>query len=131
MATSINVREELAQARIGTFHLRFAVLVAFIMFFDGYDLFNAAYVIPLVRHAWQPTPAMIGMMLSSGIVGLSIGYQRDLAAVSATAQAIIDRVGAERDAALAECRRLRAALATAQGELEVARFQARRRALHA
>src|SRR5262249_50430580 len=30
-------------------------------------------VIPLVRHAWQPSPAMIGMMLSSGIVGLSIG----------------------------------------------------------
>ncbi|WP_042300026.1 MFS transporter [Paraburkholderia kururiensis] len=73
MATSINVREELAQARIGVFHLRFAVLVAFVMFFDGYDLFNAAYVIPLVRHAWQPTPAMIGMMLASGIVGLSIG----------------------------------------------------------
>ncbi|MEM5313035.1 MFS transporter [Paraburkholderia sp. JHI869] len=73
MATPINVREELAHARIGGFHLRFAVLVAFIMFFDGYDLFNAAYVIPLVRHQWQPSPAMIGIMLSSGIVGLSIG----------------------------------------------------------
>ncbi|MEX3939907.1 MFS transporter [Paraburkholderia sp. EG287A] len=73
MATPINVREELAQARIGGFHLRFAVLVAFIMFFDGYDLFNAAYVIPLVRHQWQPSPEMIGIMLSSGIVGLSIG----------------------------------------------------------
>lgn len=73
MATPINVREELAHARIGGFHLRFAVLVAFIMFFDGYDLFNAAYVIPLVRHQWQPSPTMIGVMLSSGIVGLSIG----------------------------------------------------------
>lgn len=73
MTTSINVREELAQARVGGFHLRFAVLVAFIMFFDGYDLFNAAYVIPLVRHQWQPSAAMIGVMLSSGIVGLSIG----------------------------------------------------------
>ena len=65
------------------------------------------------------------------VVGLSIGYQRDLAAVSATAQAIIDRVGAERDAALREVARLRKLLATANGELEVARFQARRRALHA
>ncbi|MGF6970834.1 MFS family permease [Paraburkholderia sp. WC7.3g] len=73
MATLINVREELAQARIGKFHLRFAVLVGFIMFFDGYDLFNAAYVIPLIRKLWQPSPAMIGIMLSSGIVGLSIG----------------------------------------------------------
>lgn len=56
MATPIHVREELAHARIGGFHLRFAVLVAFIMFFDGYDLFNAAYVVPLVRHQWQPSP---------------------------------------------------------------------------
>ncbi len=85
LATSINVREELAHARIGGFHLRFAVLVAFIMFFDGYDLFNAAYVIPLVRHAWQPSPAMIGMMLSSGIVGLSIG--------SVLQGVIADRIG--------------------------------------
>jgi MFS family permease len=73
LATLIDVREELAQARVGTFHLRFAVLVAFIMFFDGYDLFNAAYVIPLIRKLWQPSPSMIGIMLSSGIVGLSIG----------------------------------------------------------
>jgi AAHS family benzoate transporter-like MFS transporter/AAHS family 4-hydroxybenzoate transporter-like MFS transporter len=73
LATLINVREELAQARVGKFHLRFAVLVAFIMFFDGYDLFNAAYVIPLIRKLWHPSPSMIGVMLSSGIVGLSIG----------------------------------------------------------
>ncbi|MFM0155674.1 MFS transporter [Paraburkholderia sediminicola] len=73
MSTSINVREELAQARIGGFHLRFGVLVGFIMFFDGYDLFNAAYVIPLIRQLWHPSPSMIGIMLSSGIVGLSIG----------------------------------------------------------
>ncbi|WP_186062812.1 MFS transporter [Burkholderia gladioli] len=85
MATPIHVREELAHARIGGFHLRFAVLVAFIMFFDGYDLFNAAYVVPLVRHQWQPSPEMIGVMLSSGIVGLSIG--------SVLQGVIADRVG--------------------------------------
>ncbi|WP_199540986.1 MFS transporter [Paraburkholderia kururiensis] len=73
MATSINAREELALAPIGRFHITFAILVGFIMFFDGFDLFNAAYVIPLVRKSWQPSPAMIGVMLSSGIVGLSIG----------------------------------------------------------
>ena len=63
-------------------------------------------------------------------LGLSIGYQRDLAALSATAQQIIDNVAAERDAALAECRRLRAALATAQGELKVAKLLSRRAQLH-
>jgi AAHS family benzoate transporter-like MFS transporter/AAHS family 4-hydroxybenzoate transporter-like MFS transporter len=73
LSTTINVREELAHARLGRFQVRFAALVTFIMLFDGYDLFNAAYVIPLVRHQWQPSAAMIGVMLSSGIVGLSIG----------------------------------------------------------
>ncbi|KKB65133.1 MFS transporter [Robbsia andropogonis] len=69
----INAREELAQAPIGVFHYKFAILVAFIMFFDGYDLFNAAYVIPLVRQTWHPSATLIGIMLSSGIAGLSIG----------------------------------------------------------
>ncbi|WP_244100457.1 MFS transporter [Burkholderia ambifaria] len=73
VAITINAREEIAHARIGAFHLRFAALITIIMFFDGYDLFNAAYVIPLVRKSWQPSPNMIGIMLSSGIVGLSIG----------------------------------------------------------
>lgn len=69
----ISAREEIAQARFGAFHFKFAVLITAIMFFDGYDLFNAAYVIPLVRKTWQPSHAMIGVMLSSGIVGLSLG----------------------------------------------------------
>ncbi|TDY15502.1 AAHS family benzoate transporter-like MFS transporter/AAHS family 4-hydroxybenzoate transporter-like MFS transporter [Paraburkholderia sp. BL6665CI2N2] len=73
MENLINAREELAHAPIGRFHIRFAILVAFIMFFDGYDLFNAAYVIPLIRKMWNPSPSMIGIMLSSGIVGLSVG----------------------------------------------------------
>lgn len=73
MTSLISAREEVAQARFGAFHLKFAVLITVIMFFDGYDLFNAAYVIPLVRKTWQPSPGMIGIMLSSGIVGLSLG----------------------------------------------------------
>ncbi len=70
---ALNVREEIASAPFGGFHWRFAALLTVVMLFDGYDLFNAAYVIPLVRAAWQPSPTMIGVMLSSGIVGLSIG----------------------------------------------------------
>jgi MFS family permease len=73
MAETLNVREEIASAPLGAFHLRLAALLTLVMIFDGYDLFNAAYVIPLVRSQWHPSPTMIGMMLSSGIVGLSIG----------------------------------------------------------
>jgi len=73
MTAVINVRDELGEAPISRFHWIFGLLVTVIMLFDGYDLFNAAYVIPLVRATWQPSPTMIGVMLSSGIVGLTLG----------------------------------------------------------
>jgi len=73
MTQKINVRAEIESAPIGKFHWFFGVLLGIVMFFDGYDLFNAAYVIPLVRTTWQPSSSMIGIMLSSGIAGLTIG----------------------------------------------------------
>ncbi|WP_297910019.1 MFS transporter [Thiomonas sp.] len=73
MQHTISPREEVGQAAFRSFHLRFALLVTLIMFFDGYDLFNAAYVIPLILKSWHPSHEMIGVMLSSGLVGLSIG----------------------------------------------------------
>jgi MFS family permease len=73
MATILNVREEIEGATVGSFHWKLGALIGLIMFFDGYELFNAAYVIPLILKSWRPSPSEIGMMLSSGIVGLSFG----------------------------------------------------------
>lgn len=73
MSTGINPLEEVRSAPIGRFHWTFGILIGFVMLFDGYDLFNAAYVIPLVAKTWKPDPTTIGIMLSSGIVGLSLG----------------------------------------------------------
>jgi AAHS family benzoate transporter-like MFS transporter/AAHS family 4-hydroxybenzoate transporter-like MFS transporter len=73
MASSFDVREEIEGADISSFHWKLGALIGVIMFFDGYELFNAAYVIPLILKSWRPLPSEIGMMLSSGIVGLSIG----------------------------------------------------------
>jgi AAHS family benzoate transporter-like MFS transporter/AAHS family 4-hydroxybenzoate transporter-like MFS transporter len=73
MATNLVVREEIEGAPIGSFHWKLGALIGLIMFFDGYELFNAAYVIPLILKSWRPSPSEIGMMLSSGIVGLSFG----------------------------------------------------------
>lgn len=72
MAT-FDVREEIEGAAIGPFHWKLGALIGTIMFFDGYELFNAAYVIPIILKSWRPSPSEIGMMLSSGIVGLSLG----------------------------------------------------------
>lgn len=73
MAATFDVRQEIEGADISSFHWKLGALIGIIMFFDGYELFNAAYVIPLILKSWHPAPSQIGMMLSSGIVGLSIG----------------------------------------------------------
>ena len=43
--TTIDVREEIARAPLGRYHLLIALLVGLVVFFDGYDTFNAAHVI--------------------------------------------------------------------------------------
>eukprot|EP01042_Synura_sphagnicola_P030531 gene30531-39341_t len=73
MQNVIDVRTEIEESTVGRFHWKLGILVGCIMFFDGYDLFNAAYVIPLILKSWKPSPSEIGMMLSSGIVGMSAG----------------------------------------------------------
>lgn len=88
MVARLDVREEIEGAGIGPFHWKLGLLVGLIMFFDGYELFNAAYAIPLILKSWHPAPAQIGMMLSSGIVGLSVG--------SVLQGVLADRVGRRR-----------------------------------
>lgn len=73
MVNTFDVRAEIEGAPISSFHWKLGILIGIIMFFDGYELFNAAYAIPLILKSWRPAPSQIGMMLSSGIVGLSIG----------------------------------------------------------
>ncbi|GEM_PF-723515 len=73
MTAAFDVREEIESAPISSFHWKLGTLIGIIMFFDGYELFNAGYAIPLILKAWRPSPSAIGVMLSSGIVGLSIG----------------------------------------------------------
>jgi AAHS family benzoate transporter-like MFS transporter/AAHS family 4-hydroxybenzoate transporter-like MFS transporter len=69
----IDVAAEMRDAPLTGFHIRFAVLIGAILFIDGYDLFNAAYVAPYVRQEWGLGAPQIGMMLSIGLVGLATG----------------------------------------------------------
>jgi len=70
---AIDVSAEMREAPLSGFHIRFAVLIGAILFLDGYDLFNAAYVAPYVRKAWHLGAPQIGMMLSIGLAGLAAG----------------------------------------------------------
>lgn len=70
---AIDVSAEMREAPLSGFHIRFAMLIGAILFLDGYDLFNAAYVAPYVRKAWDLGAPQIGLMLSIGLAGLAAG----------------------------------------------------------
>jgi MFS family permease len=69
----IDVREEIANALIGRYHWLIAGLIWMVVFFDGYDTFNPAYVIHYVMKPWHLLPSQAGFLVSSGLVGFMIG----------------------------------------------------------
>ncbi|MFL9871412.1 MFS transporter [Paraburkholderia megapolitana] len=72
-ASRIDVRQELEEARLGGFHLRLGILISLILLFDGYDLYNSAYIVHYVTGPWGLSPTRIGIMLSSGLAGFAAG----------------------------------------------------------
>ncbi len=69
----IDVREEIATAPLGRYHGLIGVLIGLAVFFDGYDTFNAAYVIHYVMKPWHLAPSQAGFLVSSGLIGFMIG----------------------------------------------------------
>ena len=69
----IDVREEIANAPIGSYHRFLALLIGMVVFFDGYDTFNPAYVIHYVAKPWHLAPSQAGLLVSSGLIGFMIG----------------------------------------------------------
>ncbi|MGN6578382.1 MAG: MFS transporter [Bordetella sp.] len=72
-AMRIDLLETLQSAPLGAFHVRLAILLALILWFDGYDLYNAAYIVHDVAPLWHLSPSQIGLMLSCGLAGFAIG----------------------------------------------------------
>ena len=69
----IDLLETLQAAPLGAFHLLLAVLLALILWFDGYDLYNAAYIVHDVAPLWHLSPSQVGLMLSCGLAGFAVG----------------------------------------------------------
>ena len=69
---AIDIDVAVGTARIGPYHVGLAVLVGLVVFFEGYDTFNAAYVIHYVMGPWGLRSAQAGLLVSSGIVGFSL-----------------------------------------------------------
>jgi AAHS family 4-hydroxybenzoate transporter-like MFS transporter len=71
--STIDVHEELASAKVGRLHWLLAAMLGALVFFDGYDTFNPAYVIHYVVGPWGLAPTQAGLLVSSGLVGFLIG----------------------------------------------------------
>jgi MFS family permease len=69
----IDVRLEIENAPIGRYHWFLALLIGLIVFFDGYDTFNASYVIHYVTEPWHLAPGQAGLLVSSSLIGFMIG----------------------------------------------------------
>lgn len=69
----IDVHDELAEAKVGSFHWLLAGMMGALTLFDGYDTFNPAYVIHYVMGPWGLAPGQAGLLVSSGLVGFLIG----------------------------------------------------------
>lgn len=68
----INVSEEISNAPLGRYHYFLAFLVSSIVFFEGYDTFNASYVIHYVMQPWHLAAGQAGLLVSSGIIGFTV-----------------------------------------------------------
>jgi MFS family permease len=81
----VDVHEELAEARVGGFHLRLGLIMGLLTLFDGYDTFNPAYVIHYVAGPWGLKGGQAGLLISSGLIGFLVG--------SAVHGIVADRLG--------------------------------------
>ncbi len=70
---SIDVNDELGEAKVGTLHKWLGVMMATLTLFDGYDTFNPAYVIHYVAGPWGLSPGQSGFLVSSGLIGFLLG----------------------------------------------------------
>ncbi|BAN27628.1 MFS transporter [Caballeronia insecticola] len=69
----LDLRDTLQAAPLGAFHFRLAILLALILWYDGFDLYNASYIVHDVAPAWHLSPSQIGLLLSCGLGGFAIG----------------------------------------------------------
>jgi len=70
---SLDVRAELDEAPLRSFHWMLVSLVFAAILFDGYDILAPAYVIHFVAKPWGLAPSQQGFLVSAGLIGVAVG----------------------------------------------------------
>ena len=63
----------LDHSALGRIHWQLIFVCAFIIIFDGYDLFVYGVVLPVLMETWQLSPTIAGYLGSASLVGMMIG----------------------------------------------------------
>ena len=58
---------------LSSWHLRVGLIIGSSWFFDGFDALAIAYVLPVLIGVWKLTPGQIGILISAGYLGQTIG----------------------------------------------------------
>jgi putative MFS transporter len=72
-AASPMIAARIERLPLSLWHVRIGTIIGSSWFFDGFDALAIAYVMPALIHPWHLAPIQIGLMISGGYLGQTIG----------------------------------------------------------
>ena len=72
-AADYRIAARIERLPLSTFHLRVGAIIGSSWFFDGFDALAIAYVLPVLIGLWKLAPSQIGILISVGYLGQTIG----------------------------------------------------------
>ncbi|MBO0848882.1 MAG: MFS transporter, partial [Pseudonocardia sp.] len=71
---TIQLPEFIDERRVSPFQYGVVALCGAVMFIDGFDTQAISYAAPHIAREWGLSPALLGPIFSSALVGLMVGY---------------------------------------------------------
>jgi MFS transporter, putative metabolite:H+ symporter len=72
-AASPQIAARIERLPLSLWHLRIGLIIGSSWFFDGFDALAIAYVLPALIRPWHIAPLKIGLLISAGYAGQTIG----------------------------------------------------------
>jgi len=72
-APDYRIAARIERLPLSAWHVRVGLIIGSSWFFDGFDALAIAYVLPVLIGMWKLTPGQIGILISAGYLGQTIG----------------------------------------------------------
>ena len=73
LGSASTIRAHLDSARLSRAQIIAIVVTGLLSMLDGFDVLSITFVAPALAHDWAVSKAMLGLVLSSGLVGMALG----------------------------------------------------------